>query len=93
MFPHKKGCSCEACETTLVREVEEVLGWPPMSAEAVERVLLEAAGYAETDRRFWADELWPLIACVEGARRDGEVNGYAEDELRTVLMLRRMRGS
>jgi hypothetical protein len=44
------------------------------------------------DREFWAGELWPLIVRVVWARQDRDVDGYAEEDLQAVLILRRGSG-
>jgi hypothetical protein len=75
---HENDCGCDAC---LVRRVEEALA----GAGPIETVLLVAWSFAAEDLGLWATGLWPLIVRVETAHRDGDVDGYAEDELRAAV--------
>lgn len=73
---HQRTCNCEDC---IIKAVERTLE-PP-----IEEVLLKVWALAIEDVEFWSSEAWPLIFRVETARRDGDSDGDAEDELRAML--------
>jgi hypothetical protein len=75
---HQKSCRCDEC---IIQEVQQALeGQGPIQA-----VLLAAWSFAASDLPFWASALWPLIFRIETAHKEGDTDGHAEEELRTVL--------
>jgi hypothetical protein len=60
---------------------------PRLADLSIEDVLLRAWSFAEKDRAFWVAQFWPLIARVEAAHHEGDVDGYAEEKLRRLVWL------
>jgi len=83
---HPPTCTCDDCRQA--REVEAALDY------TIDEVLDAAWSLAASNEALWRARAWPLIARVEGAHQEGDVDGHAEDELRELvrpLLLTRVR--